>query len=211
MLGRQTTSDTAQRILDFASREFAARGYRGAALQRIADKAGVSKANIFHHFKSKDALYRAVIADACSDFLSGIQKASAISADFGERLRHLAHEHMHQILNRDATTQLILKEIYAGIEGGSQLQVVEVFRESYDAMLAMFEDARAAGVLRADLDPRHLAVMLVATNVFFFQARSVIGELAGLRFVTDPEMFVHGCVDILLRGALAETEAPQGL
>ena len=57
-----TTRPTPERILDVAERHFARRGYYGASLRSITTEAGVQLALVHYHFKSKDKLYRAVIA-----------------------------------------------------------------------------------------------------------------------------------------------------
>lgn len=49
------------RILEAAEEIFALNGYRGAVLESIAGRAGISKANLLYYFKSKKALYRAVL------------------------------------------------------------------------------------------------------------------------------------------------------
>ena len=43
--------------------EFAARGFAGASVDRIAGAARVNKAMIYYHFKSKAALYREILRD----------------------------------------------------------------------------------------------------------------------------------------------------
>jgi AcrR family transcriptional regulator len=57
-----TTRQTPERILDVAERHFARRGYYGASLRSITTEAGVQLALVHYHFKSKEKLYRAVIA-----------------------------------------------------------------------------------------------------------------------------------------------------
>ena len=42
---------------------FAARGFRGSALAEVADKVGVSPANLLYHFGTKEGLLLAVIAE----------------------------------------------------------------------------------------------------------------------------------------------------
>ena len=46
-----------------AAAEFAARGYAGANVDRIARAARLNKAMIYYHFKSKAALYREILRD----------------------------------------------------------------------------------------------------------------------------------------------------
>ena len=51
------------RVFDAAAEEFAAHGFAGAKVDRIAARARVNKAMIYYHFKDKAALYRAVVGD----------------------------------------------------------------------------------------------------------------------------------------------------
>ena len=56
----QTATDTKARILDAADEIFVRRGIDGARMQEIADRAGVNKALLHYHFRSKADLARAV-------------------------------------------------------------------------------------------------------------------------------------------------------
>jgi AcrR family transcriptional regulator len=47
-------------ILRAAERVFAAYGYEGASMKRIADEAGVAQALLHYHFQNKDNLYAAI-------------------------------------------------------------------------------------------------------------------------------------------------------
>jgi AcrR family transcriptional regulator len=51
---------TRRRLLDAATEEFAVRGIAGARVDRIAQAAASNKAQIYHYFGSKDALFEAV-------------------------------------------------------------------------------------------------------------------------------------------------------
>lgn len=51
------------RVFEAAAEEFAAHGFAGAKVDRIASRARVNKAMIYYHFKDKAALYRAVVGD----------------------------------------------------------------------------------------------------------------------------------------------------
>ena len=50
-----------QTILKAAEEEFALSGYAGASTQKIADRAGLAKANVHYYFSSKEKLYLAVL------------------------------------------------------------------------------------------------------------------------------------------------------
>jgi TetR/AcrR family transcriptional regulator len=71
------------RVFEAAAEEFAAHGFAGAKVDRIAARACVNKAMIYYHFKNKAALYRAVVGDmfAATAAKVGELRASSLSPD----------------------------------------------------------------------------------------------------------------------------------
>lgn len=86
-LGRRSGKpDTRGEILDTARREFAAAGYDGATIRRIATAAGVDPALVMHYFGSKDRLFAESLDFPVnpSDLIKGM--ASDNREEFGERV-----------------------------------------------------------------------------------------------------------------------------
>src|SRR5579872_5011910 len=50
-----------ERILDAAMETFARYGYRRASMDQVADTADLTRQALYHHFESKEALFRAVV------------------------------------------------------------------------------------------------------------------------------------------------------
>ncbi len=69
---------TRDRLLKAASVEFAAHGFAGGNIDRIAAAAGVNKAMIYYHFKSKAHLYREILRDMFSAV--GARVATVVAA-----------------------------------------------------------------------------------------------------------------------------------
>lgn len=53
----ERTSERKQQILDIAARLFARNGYRGTSIREIGEQAGILGGSLYHHIKSKDALF----------------------------------------------------------------------------------------------------------------------------------------------------------
>ena len=49
------------RILDAAMLVFRRQGFRRSSIEQVAEAAGLTRQALYHHFKSKEALFRAVI------------------------------------------------------------------------------------------------------------------------------------------------------
>jgi AcrR family transcriptional regulator len=58
---KDRSSQTIDRILQAATKEFSEAGFAGARVDEIADSAGVNKATIYYHIGGKQALYAQVV------------------------------------------------------------------------------------------------------------------------------------------------------
>jgi AcrR family transcriptional regulator len=56
-----------KRIIQAATQVFSRYGFRGTTMRRLAGRAGVSEAMIYHHFPSKEALYDAMLQQKIRD------------------------------------------------------------------------------------------------------------------------------------------------
>jgi len=73
-------------LLESALDVFVAQGYHAAAMDDIADRAGVSKPVLYQHFPSKLELYLALLDNASDQVVDGVRKALAGTAVNKERV-----------------------------------------------------------------------------------------------------------------------------
>ena len=59
------------RILDAAMTVFRRHGFRRSSIEEAAEAAGLTRQALYHHFKSKEALFRAVIERVHDSALAG--------------------------------------------------------------------------------------------------------------------------------------------
>jgi AcrR family transcriptional regulator len=68
-------------LLDAALGVFVAQGYHAAAMDEIAERAGVSKPVLYQHFPSKLELYLALLEQACDKIIEACRQALASTND----------------------------------------------------------------------------------------------------------------------------------
>ena len=66
-----------QRILDAALELLAEHGYEGMSLQQVADRVGLHKSSLFHHFRAKEELAREVFRGVAERLLKRIEPVLA--------------------------------------------------------------------------------------------------------------------------------------
>ena len=76
-----------QRLWAAAAAEFAARGFAGASVDRIARSARLNKAMIYYHFASKAALYREILRDMFAAVAARAADAAASAAEPADKIR----------------------------------------------------------------------------------------------------------------------------
>jgi AcrR family transcriptional regulator len=78
---------TRERLYAAAAAEFAARGFAGASVDRIARAARVNKAMIYYHFRSKAALYRDILRDMFAAVDRRVQETLASPIPPADKIR----------------------------------------------------------------------------------------------------------------------------
>jgi len=76
-------------ILDAARDAFIRHGYEGVSMRKLAEKVGCSHANLYLHFKDKEALFECLVEEGFQQFADGLGKVpeSARQGDPVEFLR----------------------------------------------------------------------------------------------------------------------------
>jgi TetR/AcrR family transcriptional regulator len=80
-------SGSRDRLVTAAAAEFAARGFAGASVDRIARTARVNKAMIYYHFASKAGLYVEILRDMFEAVAARVAETGRSGADPAEKLR----------------------------------------------------------------------------------------------------------------------------
>nr|WP_206322196.1 TetR/AcrR family transcriptional regulator [Streptomyces sp. HNM0575] len=73
-------------LLGAAQEVFVAQGYHAAAMDDIADRAGVSKPVLYQHFPGKLDLYLALLDQHCESLLEAVRAALASTTDNKQRV-----------------------------------------------------------------------------------------------------------------------------
>lgn len=169
-----------QAILDAALDVFSAFGFRGATVDRIAEKAGLSKPNLLYYFPSKEAIYRAVLEDTLEEWLRPLHDLDANGDPIAEIRRYIDAK-LEMSRTRPEASKLFANEILHGAAAiGDFLR--GPMKALIDEKAAVIEGWIADGKL-APVDPRHLIMMIWAVTQhyadFDAQVRAVLGEDAG--------------------------------
>jgi len=188
-------------ILDSALDLFSNQGFRATTLRQIADRAGLSVGNIYHHFPNKKAIYQRLIErywERLVDPDSELMKLFA-AASFPEDLEQLAAA-TERVVDENAAHILLIYVDVIEFQG-------EHIRAFYEGMAQRFEHfygkrfrERVAAGEFGDADPM-IAVMVATRWLFyFFTVEKCFG--VPMHFGMTSTQAVDGFIRLLRHGLL---------
>ncbi len=157
-------------ILAAATEVFADLGYERGKTAVVARRVGVSEPVIFQHFRTKAALFAAVLRRAGDHACGFLDQLAAHPVPLREVLaRLLAPAHLEQVHARGSLGALFAEA--ATVTGEEEIDTAarETTQRMAAALARLLDHGRTAGELRADLDPEAAAwwlLSLVASQNF---------------------------------------------
>jgi AcrR family transcriptional regulator len=177
----ERTARTRQRLLKAAAAEFAARGFAGASVDRIARTARVNKAMIYYHFKSKAGLYREILRDMFDAVAVRVSAAAGSNAAPAAKIHAFVEAIATEAEARTHFPPIWFREV---AEGGAHLDETTLSHiAAIIKMLArILQEGVAAGQFRP-VSPLLLHAGIVGPLLLYFASGSLRRRLerSGLR------------------------------
>ena len=151
-----------ERILAAALEQFAAAGFDRTSMGAIAERAGVTRAVLYDHFDSKQALYLAVLSERNTAFLGHVGARITGSGGPRERMRETIETVFDFAAADPAGWRLLFgRDVPAG--GEPARAVAQIHAELVSAVTALLAaDAEAAGIDPSSAGAGAMVEMLIA-------------------------------------------------
>ncbi|WP_300681968.1 TetR/AcrR family transcriptional regulator [Nocardioides sp.] len=139
-------------LLESALEVFVAQGYHAAAMDDIADRAGVSKPVLYQHFPGKFELYLALLEQSCDHMIEAVRDALAATNDNKQRVAATISAFYTYVANETGAFRLVFESDLTN-EPAVRDQVDRVTNECAEAIADVIADdtglPRAASLLLA--------------------------------------------------------------
>ena len=189
------------RILLEAEALFAQRGFDGVSINEVALAAGVCKANVFHHFATKQELYERVLSQSCEAFARSLDALELKEQGLAARLRRLMDWHNAFLYQRPHGTRLILRELTGSPTVLEQSPVFPLIQHNFDRVVALL--AEVSDELRPGISPAVVAKVVLSLNLFGFQTERLNEKLAMSGALAMRPELQRQLLDLLLHGMQA--------
>jgi len=142
------------RIIDAAMLVFRRHGFRRSSIEQAAEAAGLTRQALYHHFKSKEALFRAVIERLHENALSAEIAAGSVTEKQGGGLADIlmaqitarftfliasleGSPHIEELFSEHLIHARDLYQKYAGVYAAQGVATIERVRRKQGLVLAM--------------------------------------------------------------------------
>jgi AcrR family transcriptional regulator len=161
---KEVRDQTRNKILAAALGIFAKVGYRGASLDKIAKKVGMTKGALYWHFRNKLDLYTAVVDFTYAEYERQVLTSISSTTDPKQKLEHI----IRTTVEFYRANPTIIRLYFSMLLEGSltfESRIMKRTIQMYLGWRTMIADTIADGIRLKkfiDVDPRMAASMLIA-------------------------------------------------
>ena len=188
------SATTRERLLIEAARLFRSQGYAGTSTRVLSQSLGVTKAALYHHFRSKDAL----LLELCLENIARINHAVTTALegyrDSGARLQAAVVAHVVSALeDADMHATMLIEMRALPRESHDEVRGA---RADYEARIrGLVEAAQRDGYLRTTLEAKWMTLSLLNTlnwSIFWYHPDGGLG----------PDEIGRTLLDVYLNGVV---------
>lgn len=166
---------TEEKILKAAGQVFKSKGYSGARMQEIADRAGINKAMLHYYFRSKKMLFDTIFIKLMNSFLSNIIATLNSDNTWEEILTNLSEKLFIFITQNREIPLFLVNELHKNPDFFTEqlFKFKEVSNSSFFSMI--IEEGKKGNIIKAD--PLHVLVHVISGMMYPVIAEPIISSI----------------------------------
>lgn len=172
-MGTKDNTNTEEKILSAAEKIFHEKGYDGARMQEIADKASINKGLLHYYFKTKDALFDAIFSIALKRMVSNIHSILAMELPLEEKMDMIIDGYLNILLKNSALPRFVINELSKDADRFIAKHLNSSANLIFTSFDASVRKEIAAGRMR-QINSRHLFINMISLIIFPFVGRPMI-------------------------------------
>jgi len=165
--------NTEEKILSAAAEIFQEKGYDGARMQEIADKANINKGLLHYYFKTKDILFDAIFSIALKRMVSNIHSILAMELPLEEKMDMIIDGYMNLLLRNATLPRFVINELSKDADRFIAKHLNSSANSIFIDFDASVKKEVNAGRIK-QIDSRHLFMNLISLIVFPFVGKPML-------------------------------------
>jgi len=190
--------DTFGQILEAAKELFYEKGYENATTREITDRAGITKAAMYYHFRNKQEILYTICLQAADDLIDNMREAIAASrepgGDLRDRMKRILLSYANTYLKNKIFNKILLHDIEY-LDEDKKRVILDKEKENVRQLRGFLEGLIEQGALRP-VNPTVMTFSLISTLHWLFFWYREGGPLT-------LEQVIDEIVDLFLFGSAA--------
>ena len=190
-------------ILQTAMQVFIDKGWHGAKMQEIADKAGINKALLHYYYRSKEKLYTKIFEFLIWRNLGELFNLFDDNLSFDEFLKKFIHNYIDVINKNPKIPMFLMRELSEGGTVAKEVlkNLIDGGRFRVDLPLRKIQKAMDEGKI-IKMDPRQVITTVIGSCIFFFIAEPIFNTLFVDKSSFDREQFIEERKEAIFKNVL---------
>lgn len=192
---RPAESERLRQILERAARVICERGFEATSMQEIAVACGLTKAGLYHHIKTKDALLLAIMNYGMDLFEELVLERTAGIADPLERLRATMARNIELVTTDSSKEVTIILHEHQTLTGAAQREINARKKRYVRFLEDALREASERGQIRP-VDPTLAAFSFLGVVLWTYKWYRAGGRIS-------PRQLADGMIDLFFDGLVA--------
>lgn len=177
---KDVKGDTASVIVEVARQIFFEKGYEKATTREISERSGISKAALYHHFKSKEDILFGIVNRASDELVNNMKQALAKNHPQGVELKDviasISQEYMRTFFKNLDSIKILLHDIEY-LKPELKKIILQKEKENVQQLRDYVIDLQKSGYLKKH-NPTALTFILIGMMHWLYFWFDPYGELA---------------------------------
>lgn len=141
---KESNEQTRENILDAARREFFEKGYGAASINTIVDASNVTKPTVYYHFKNKEGLFNALVAEAYRNAHENRRGAVDENISAAEQIARVVAADFAFCLKQPELVRFVLAQTF-NLPGEPECDLTEIHYRDYEFFSELIERGNRSG------------------------------------------------------------------
>ncbi len=165
--------DTELIIKEAARDIFLKKGYAGARMQDIADKAGINKALLHYYFRSKEKLFDVIFFEQFGKLIGQVKEGLRGDMDLHGKIDFFVDKYIGLLEENPYLPLFVINELSSDPERFiDKLKSFEVYPEAASMVSLMMQEMEKGSIKK--YNPFHLILNIMSLSVFPFIAKPML-------------------------------------
>ncbi len=175
----EISNNTEQKILNAAQEIFHIKGFDGARMQAIADKANINKGLLHYYFKTKDSLFEKVFSTTFRKVLEQLELILLKKIPLDQKIDFIIDGYMDMLSKNSALPRFVMNELSKNPNQFITKHINKNMENAFFVFEQTVEKEVRAKKIRP-IDARQLCINIISMSIFPFMGKPILQVVVGI-------------------------------